>query len=264
MWAYQAMYQMKRNKFMKKTVLQIILILISFYSFSQDFAKPKTTEIWEPKPKIVVPNKTFGAAPSDAIVLLDGSNMNAWQHTKDKSASKWALKEGIMTIKKGTGELSTKQEFASFQLHLEFNMPTDSKQAGYPNGGNSGVFLHGKYEVQIFDSYNDEVPIYANGMAGSIYKQVIPASNPMLKPGEWNTYDIIFTAPKFRYNGSVETPAYVTVLMNGILVLNHFEIQGTIQYIGIPTYEYYSGKGSLALQEHGSEVAFRNIWVREL
>ncbi len=216
------MYQMKRNKFMKKTTLQIILILISFYSFSQDFTKPKTTEIWEPKPKIVVPNKTFGAAPSDAIVLLDGSNMNAWQHTKDKSASKWALKDGIMTIKKGTGELSTKQEFGSFQLHLEFNMPADSKQAGYPNGGNSGVFLHGKYEVQIFDSYNDEVPIYANGMAGSIYKQVIPASNPMLKPGEWNTYDIIFTAPKFRYNGSTNNICTSSIIVWPSLCLKFF------------------------------------------
>ena len=249
---------------MKKILLQMVLVGSSLYGFSQNFTVPKTTEVWEPKPKIVTPNKTSGGAPSDAVILLDGTNMNGWQHTKDKSASKWTLKDGVMTIKNGTGELSTKQEFGSFQLHLEFNMPLSSKKDGYPNGGNSGVFLHGKYEVQIFDSYNNEVPIYANGMAGSVYKQVIPAANPMLKPGEWNAYDIIFTAPKFRYNGSVERPAYVTVLMNGILVLNHFEIQGTIQYIGIPSYEYYSGKGPIALQEHGSEVAFKNIWIREL
>ena len=248
---------------MKKLISLFALTALSSISFAQNFKVPQTTEVWEPKPKLVVPAKTAGGAPSDAVILFDGTNMSAWQHTKDKSASKWLLKDGAMLAKNGTGELMTKQEFGSFQLHLEFNMPLDSKKMGYPNGGNSGVFLHGKYEIQIFDSYNNEVPIYANGMAGSVYKQVIPMANAMLKPGEWNVYDIIFTAPKFRYNGSVETPAYVTVLMNGVLVLNHFEIQGTIQYIGIPSYEYYSGKGPIALQEHGSEVSFKNIWIRE-
>jgi len=249
---------------MKKIIYQLALAALSLNSFAQNFKVPKTTEVWEPLPKIVTPATTPGGAPSDATILFDGSNMNAWQHTKDKSASKWLLKDGVMLAKKGTGELMTKQEFGSFQLHVEFNMPLDSKKVGYPDGGNSGVFLHGKYEIQIFDSYNNEVPIYANGMAGSVYKQVIPMANAMLKPGEWNSYDIFFTAPKFRYNGSVETPAYVTVLMNGVMVLNHFEIQGTIQYIGIPSYEYYSGKGPIALQEHGSEVSFRNIWIRDL
>ncbi|WP_337040547.1 3-keto-disaccharide hydrolase [Emticicia sp. 17c] len=249
---------------MKKIILQIALAVISLSGFSQNFKIPETTEVWEPKPKLVVPGKTAGSAPSDAVMLFDGKSLDGWQHTKDNAPAKWTLKDGVMTAKNGTGEIRTKQEFGSFQIHVEFNMPLDAKKAGYPNGGNSGVFLHGRYEVQIFDSYNNEVPIYANGMAGSIYKQVIPAANAMLKPGEWNTYDIIFTAPKFRYNGSVETPAYVTVLMNGVMVLNHFEIQGTIQYIGIPSYEYYSGKGPIALQEHGSEVSFRNIWIREL
>lgn len=249
---------------MKKIIYQLALAALSLSSFAQNFKVPKTTEVWEPLPKIVTPATTSGGAPSDAIILFDGTNMNSWQHTKDKSASKWLLKDGVMLAKKGTGELMTKQEFGSFQLHVEFNMPLDSKKVGYPDGGNSGVFLHGKYEIQIFDSYNNEVPIYANGMAGSVYKQVIPMANAMLKPGEWNSYDIFFTAPKFRYNGSVEIPAYVTVLMNGVMVLNHFEIQGTIQYIGIPSYEYYSGKGPIALQEHGSEVSFRNIWIRDL
>ncbi len=249
---------------MKKIIYQIALAAISLSGFAQNFKVPETTEVWEPKPKLVVPAKTPGGAPSDAVMLFDGTSLNAWQQTKDKSQAKWPLKDGAMIAKNGTGEIRTKEEFGSFQLHVEFNMPLDSKKAGYPNGGNSGVFLHGKYEIQIFDSYNNEVPIYANGQAGSVYKQVIPLANSMLKPGEWNAYDIFFTAPKFRYNGSVEKPAYVTVLMNGVLILNHFEIQGTIQYIGIPSYEYYSGKGPIALQEHGSEVSFRNIWIREL
>lgn len=249
---------------MKKIICLISLITLSLSGFAQNFKIPETTEVWEPKPRLVVPAKTPGGAPSDAVILFDGTNMDAWQQTKDKKPSKWALKDGVMLAKKGTGELRTKDEFGSFQLHVEFNMPLDSKKSGYPDGGNSGVFLHGRYEIQIFDSYNNEVPIYANGQAGSVYKQAIPLANSMLKPGEWNAYDIFFTAPKFRYNGSVETPAYVTVLMNGVLILNHFEIQGTIQYIGVPSYEYYSGKGPIALQEHGSEVSFKNIWIREL
>jgi hypothetical protein len=249
---------------MYRPILRVIILLLSLNTFGQDFKDPKTTEVWEPKPKLVIPSKTYGGAPSDAIVLFDGKNMDAWKHVKDDAKARWELKDGIMQSRKGAGDVVTKQEFGSFQMHIEFNLPLDSKQMGYPNGGNSGVYLHGRYEVQIFDSYNNEVPIYANGMAGSIYKQVIPAANPLLKPGEWNSYDIIFTAPKFRYNGTVEVPAYVTVLLNGVMILNHFEIQGPIEYVGIPKYYYYSGRGPIQLQEHGSEVAFRNIWLREL
>jgi hypothetical protein len=248
---------------MKKTIFVIIISLIYLKINAQDFKDPKTTEVWEPKPKLVTPSKTYGGPPSDAIVLFDGTNMNAWKHVKEIAKARWELKDGIMQSRKGAGDVVTKQDFGSFQMHIEFNLPLDSKQMGYPNGGNSGVYMHSRYEVQIFDSYNYEVPIYANGMTGSIYKQVIPAANSQLKPGEWNSYDIIFTAPKFRYNGTVEIPAYITVLLNGVMILNHFEIQGPIEYIGIPKYDYYSGRGPIQIQEHGSEVAFRNIWIRE-
>lgn len=231
--------------------------------FKKDFTKPEATEIWEPKPKIVTPG--IGTAPpSDAIVLFDGSSMNKWEMAKDKSAANWILDKGVMTAKPGSGALQTKQKFGDCQLHIEFRIPTDAKNsADRNNAGNSGVFLQERYEVQIFNSYNNETPLYANGQTGSIYKQVIPLVNASRKPGDWDVFDIYYTAPRFRDNGSIEKPAFITLVHNGVLTLNHFEIQGTIEYIGIPKYELHD-KASVLLQEHGSAVSFRNIWIREI
>lgn len=231
--------------------------------FKKDFTKPEATEIWEPKPKIVTPG--IGTAPpSDAIVLFDGSSMNKWEMAKDKSAANWILDKGVMTAKPGSGALQTKQKFGDCQLHIEFRIPTDAKNsADRNNAGNSGVFLQERYEVQIFNSYNYETPLYANGQTGSIYKQVIPLVNASRKPGDWDVFDIYYTAPRFRDNGSIEKPAFITLVHNGVLTLNHFEIQGTIEYIGIPKYELHD-KASVLLQEHGSAVSFRNIWIREI
>lgn len=228
---------------------------------AQDFSKPETTEVWEPKPPIVTPAATPGAPPSDAVVLFDGKNLAAWTDEKGQPSG-WLVKDGVATIVPEKGNLVSKQKFGDCQLHLEFRLPEDAKSKG-TNAGNSGVFLQERYEIQIFDSYNYEVPLYANGMAGSVYKQSIPLANAMTRPGTWNAYDIFYTAPKFRKNGSLEEPAYVTVVHNGVLVLNHFQIHGTIQYIGIPKYETH-GKAPLVLQGHGSPVSFRNIWIREL
>lgn len=231
--------------------------------FTKDFTKPEATEIWQPKPKLVTPG-TSTAPPSDAIVLFDGSNMDSWIMANDKSPSKWNLQNGAMTINIATGDVQTKQKFGDCQLHIEFKIPQNSKASSTrDNAGNSGVFLQERYEVQIFDSYHDETPLYSNGQIGSIYKQSIPMVNASSKPGEWNTFDIYYTAPIFRYNGSLEKPAYITLVHNGVLTLNHFEIQGTIQYIGIPKYELHD-KAAVKLQSHGSEVAFRNIWIREI
>lgn len=229
----------------------------------KDFTKPETTEIWEPKPKIVTPGNGQ-TPPSDALVLFDGKSMNQWVNAKDNGPSPWKLENGVMTVKIGTGDIQTRQKFGDCQLHVEFRLPVDVKKSADPhNAGNSGVFLQERYEVQIFDSYQNETPLYANGQMGSLYKQVIPLANASSKPGEWNTYDIYYTAPVFRYNGTVEKPAYITVVHNGVLTLNHFEIQGTIQYIGIPRYEVH-GKAAIRLQGHGSEVSFRNIWIRDI
>ena len=231
--------------------------------FEKDFTKPEATEIWEPKPEIVTPGKD-NAPPSDAIVLFNGENLDKWVMAKDGKPGQWKLNKDRMTAKLGSGNMKTKQKFGDCQLHIEFMLPADVKNTAIPtNAGNSGVYLQERYEVQIFDSYQNETPLYANGQCGSIYKQVIPMANASSKPGEWNTYDIYYTAPTFRFNGSLEQPAYITVVHNGVLILNHFEIQGTIQYIGTPRYELHD-KASIELQEHGSEVSFRNIWIREL
>ncbi|HTE31250.1 MAG TPA: DUF1080 domain-containing protein, partial [Chryseolinea sp.] len=229
----------------------------------KDFTKPEATEITDPKPKIVTP--VIGdAPPSDAIVLFNGKNLDNWIMSKDSGRCLWKLNDGVMTVALGTGDIQTKQKFGDCQLHVEFRIPVNAKNsADHNNAGNSGVYMQERYEVQIFDSYNNETPLYANGQIGSIYKQVIPLANASSKPGDWNTFDIYYTAPKFRYNGTVEKPAFVTVVHNGILTLNHFEIQGTIQYIGIPHYELHD-KAAIKLQGHGSEVSFRNIWIREL
>lgn len=253
---------------MKKILLS--LLVFSYCStlnaqsvFEKDFTKPAATEVAGPLPKIVTPG-IGSAPPSDAIVLFNGKNLDNWVMSKDKSTCLWKLQDGVMTFKPGTGDIQTKQKFGDCQLHVEFKIPADAKNSAEPhNAGNSGVFMQERYEVQIFDSYNNETPLYANGQIGSIYKQVIPLANASSKPGDWNTFDIYYTAPKFRYNGSVEKPAYITLVHNGVLTLNHFEIQGTIEYIGIPRYELHD-KAAIKLQGHGSEVSFRNIWIREL
>jgi hypothetical protein len=238
------------------------LLLGTLPVLGQDFTKPETTEVWEPKPPIVTKvGPVTTPPPADALVLFDGRNLNAWTD-KNGKPSGWTVQDGVATIVPKNGDLVSKQAFGDCQLHLEFRLPPDAKTKG-TDAGNSGVFLQERYEIQIFDSYQYEVPLYYNGMAGAVYKQSVPLANAMTAPGTWNSYDIYYTAPRFRKNGSLETPAYVTVVHNGVLVLNHFQIHGTIRYIGIPTYERH-GKAPLVLQGHGSPVSFRNIWIREL
>jgi hypothetical protein len=253
---------------MKKLLFSLFILTFCYVAeaqniFEKDYTKPEATEIAEPKPKIVTPG-IGDAPPSDAIVLFDGKNLDNWVMSKDHGPCVWKLKGGAMTVSLGAGDIQTKQKFGDCQLHVEFMIPVNAKNsADHNNAGNSGVYMQERYEVQIFDSYKNETPLYANGQIGSIYKQVIPMANASSKPGDWNTFDIYYTAPQFRYNGTVEKPAYITVVHNGILTLNHFEIQGTIQYIGIPRYEVHD-KAAIKLQGHGSEVSFRNIWIREL
>jgi hypothetical protein len=253
---------------MQKLLFSLMLLMYCSMAaaqniFEKDYTKPEATEVWEPKPKIVTPG-TGSTPPSDAIVLFNGKDLDNWVMSKDGAPCVWKLKDGVMTVNPGTGDIQTKQKFGDCQLHVEFKIPSDAKNGpDHNNAGNSGVFMQERYEVQIFDSYNNETPLYANGQIGSIYKQVIPMANASSKPGDWNTFDIYYTAPRFRFNGTVEKPAYITLVHNGILTLNHFEIQGTIQYIGIPRYELHD-KAALRLQGHGSEVSFRNIWIRAL
>jgi hypothetical protein len=229
------------------------------------------TEVYEPVPKVVTPGATNAEPPSDAIVLFDGKNLDEWVMNKDKSPVKWTVADGILTVKKGrdSGNIETKRTFKNYQLHVEWRIPeniTGSDQAR----GNSGVFLASTgpgddgYELQVLDSYNNKT--YVNGQAGSIYKQGIPLVNPARKPGEWQTYDVVWTAPVFNDDGSVKTPAYVTVFFNGVLVQNHFQLQGETLYIGKPFYKKYD-RAPIKLQAHGDAsepISYRNIWVREL
>jgi len=171
------------------------------------------------------------------------------------------VKDGSMTVQKGTGNIKTKQGFGSCQLHIEWRTPSAIEGEGQGRG-NSGIFLMGLYELQVLDSYNNKT--YSNGQAGSIYKQHIPLVNACLKPGEWQEYDIIFTAPQFKEDGSLSSPAKFTVIQNGVLVQNNVELKGPTTYIGQPTYVAYPGKLPLSLQDHGNPTSFRNIWIREL
>jgi hypothetical protein len=232
-------------------------------------AKPEDTEVWEPVPKVVSPGVTSSAAPSDAIVLFDGKNLDEWVSNKDKSPAKWTVADGVMTVSKGEGNIETKRSFKNYQLHLEWKVPADITGSGQARG-NSGLFLastgagDGGYELQILDSYNNKT--YVNGMAGSVYKQVIPLANPGRKPGEWQTYDVVWTAPTFNADDSLKTPAYVTVFFNGVLVENHYELKGETRYIGKPFYKKYDS-APIKLQAHGDKsepISFRNVWIREL
>jgi len=233
----------------------------------QNPAKPEDTEIWSPEPKIVTPGATSADAPSDAIVLFDGRNLDAWVSAGTTEPARWNVHDGVVTVNKQAGDIETKRKFNNYQLHLEWQVPlgiTGSNQAR----GNSGVFLGtiGKdgYELQIVDSYQNKT--YVNGQAASMYKQSPPLVNAMRKPGEWQTYGVVWTAPTFNSDGTLKTPARVTAFHNGVLVQNDFALKGTTQYIGAPWYKAH-GPSPIRLQAHGdpsAPISFRNIWVREL
>lgn len=233
---------------------------LSINSFAQK--DPKTTEVWTPEPKVVTPGKTNSDAPSDAIILFDGTSASNWKH-KNGDDAKWTVADNALTVKPGTGEIQSKQKFGDCQLHIEWRVDKNVKGENQDRG-NSGVFLMGRYELQVLDNYSGINKTYANGQAGSIYKQTPPLVNVCKAPGEWQTYDIIFTAPRFSDNGSVIIPAHITVLQNGVLIQNNTTIWGNSEYIGSPTYKKHDAKESITLQDHGHLTSFRNIWVREL
>jgi len=228
--------------------------------------KPEMTEFYEPVPAVVTPGKATQnaaiTAPSDAIVLFDGKDLSKWKN-KDGGAAQWDVKNGSFTVKKGTGDISTIQEFDDFQLHIEWSIPANITGSGQARG-NSGIFLQGVYELQVLDNYNNRT--YVNGQAGSIYKQTAPLKNAMLPPGEWNVYDVIYTAPRFKEDSTLFSSARVTVIHNGVVVQNNTAITGDTPYIGLPKYRFH-GKGPIKLQDHGdpsAPISYRNIWIREL
>ncbi|HEY8399198.1 MAG TPA: DUF1080 domain-containing protein [Flavihumibacter sp.] len=223
---------------------------------AQDY---KLTEQWKPVPPVVTPGEGQ-KPPSDAIVLFDGKDLSQWVSAKDGSPAKWIVENGIFTVKPGTGDIKTRLQFEDIQLHIEWRTP--SKIEGEGQGrGNSGIFLMEQYELQVLDSYNNTT--YSNGQAGSIYKQSMPMVNASRKPGEWQTYDVIFTAPRFYDNGMLKSPARITVFHNNVLIQNNTVLAGATQFVGLATYEKHGPLG-IQLQDHGNPVSFRNIWVRRL
>jgi hypothetical protein len=238
--------------------------------------KGEDTEVWSPVPAVVTPGATDAAPPSDAIVLFDGKNTGEWVQAKDNGPVQWPVADGVLTVRKvpWVGAIRTRRSFKNYQLHIEWKIPTDITGSSQERG-NSGVFLAapgpatgafeiGGYELQVLDSYNN--PTYVNGQAGAIYKQSPPLVNPNRKPGEWQTYDVVWTAPIFNADGSLKTPAYATVFFNGVLVQNHFELQGMTSNVDKPSYKAYD-RAPIELQAHTDKsqpISYRNIWIREL
>jgi len=237
---------------------------------AQQKGDPKATEFYSPVPKVVTPGNAVAEPPSDAIVLFDGKNLDQWTSVKTPGdPAKWTVADGVFTVNKGTGNIQTKKAFTDYQLHLEWRIPADITGTGQARG-NSGVFLASTgpgddgYEIQILDCFNNNT--YVNGQTGSVYKQAIPLANACKKPGEWQTYDIFWTAPRFNDDSTLKTPAYVTVVHNGVLLQNHYELKGQTVYIGTPFYKKH-GPAPIKLQAHGDKsepISYRNIWLREL
>ena len=244
---------------MKRTTFLFCCSMLAYFYLNAQITDPKATEVWEPEPRVVTPGATSMNAPSDAIILFDGTNLNEWTNN-DGAAAGWTIGDGAMTVEKGTGVIKTKRNFGSVQLHIEWRSPAEVVSEGQGRG-NSGVFLNGIYEVQVLDSYKNRT--YSNGQAASIYKQHMPLVNACRPPGEWQTYDIIYMQPEFNKDGIKVKSGTLTVIQNGILVQNNIEIKGTTPYIGLPKNPAH-GDGPLLLQDHGNPVSYRNIWVREL
>jgi hypothetical protein len=246
----------------QNTLLTLCILTVAFtFGQEKEPTEPEATEIYEPVPPKVIPGKD-GAPPSDAIVLFDGSSLNEWISTTDSTAAKWTLnKDGSMTVKDKTGNIQTKQNFGSIQLHIEWKSPAQVNGKGQSRA-NSGIFLSGLYEVQVLD--NNDNATYVNGQVGSVYKQHVPLAMTSVPTGEWNVYDIIYHAPEFE-KGQKTKSGTLTVIHNGVLIQDHVEIKGTTPYIGWPKNPPH-GKGPLMLQDHrdNSRVSYRNIWVREL
>jgi hypothetical protein len=259
----------------KKNLFNLFVLLVLFLSGgivnAQDTypesgkMEPNMSEFWLPQPEIVTPgNIMTNSAPSDAIVLFDGKDLSAWVNSKDSRSAGWTVNNnGTFKVKKDVGDIQTKESFENFQLHIEWCIPKDIAGSSQSRG-NSGIFLQNKYELQILDNYNNKT--YSNGQAGSIYKQTRPLVNTMRPPGEWNVYDVIYTAPIFKDDGSYRMPPHITVLHNGVLIQNNTTILGTTTYIGFPKVVKH-GAGPIRLQSHGDAskpISFRNIWIRKL
>lgn len=220
---------------------------------------PSATEVWQPvPPKVEAP---ASGVPSDAKVLFAGTDTDAWETVDGGRPIGWKVVDGALVVTPGSGDIRTREAFGDVQLHLEFRTQTQPKGEGQ-GASNSGVFLMERYELQVLDSYRNTT--YVNGQAASVYKQYAPLVNASRPPGEWQSYDVLFLAPRFAADGRVLAPARMTVFHNGVLVQHDVALRGATVYQGQPKYEAHAAKLPLQLQDHGDPVAFRNIWIRTI
>ncbi len=244
----------RRRMWLSMLVVPLLVPLLAVWpGEAVQLREYKSGIVW-PEPPVVTPGTANSDPPSDAIVLFDGKDLSKWH-----GGENWEIRDGYAIARK-TG-ITSKDSFGDIQLHVEFATPEKIEGRGQGRG-NSGIYLMRRYEVQILDSYNN--PTYFDGMCAAIYKQQPPMVNASRKPGEWQTYDIIFTAPRFAEDGKVLKPAAVTVIHNGVCVHNHFELLGGTAWDRPPQYTKHPDREPIHIQYHGNPVRFRNIWVREL
>ena len=250
---------------MKKLSLLLLLLAVRLPGADQPAAPETLTEVWSPVPPVVA--APAGGVPADAVILFAGKNLEAWE-SASPTGQPWSVVDGALVVPAGRpGDWRTKQAFGDVQLHLEFRTPAEVRGDGQGRG-NSGVFFMGLYELQILDSYENKT--YVNGQAASVYKEHAPLVNPSRPPGEWQTYDVVFVAPRFAADGTLRRPARLTAFHNGVLVQHDVVLTGptpngpSFHQPKLPPYAAHAAKLPLVLQAHGNPVAFRNIWVREL
>ncbi|MDQ2798508.1 MAG: DUF1080 domain-containing protein [Armatimonadota bacterium] len=261
-------FQLPRLRDKRRFLAVALLLAMSAAALAQ--TRPEDTETWTPVPAVVTPGITSREAPSDALVLFDGKTLAAWVSADHPDApARWTIAGDLLTVNKDAGNIQTRRSFTDYQLHLEWRIPAGVTGAGQERG-NSGVFLASTgpgdagYELQVLDSYGNKT--YVNGQAGSLYKQSAPLVNACKPPGEWQSYDVIWTAPRFGADGALVSPAYATVLQNGVLIQNHVALKGQTLFVGKPFYRKH-GPAPIKLQAHGDRsapISYRNIWVREL
>lgn len=241
-----------------KTINLIAALFISAQCFAQI---PILKNYDSPLPKVVTPGQISSdggvTAPSDAVSLFNGSNLSEW--ASNKGEIEWTVHDGMFTVKEKTGDIFTRRDFGDFQLHIEWMHPADISGEGQMRG-NSGIYLHGLYEIQVLENFNNNNKTYVNGQAGAIYKQHPPLVNPLRPPGEWNAYDVIFTAPTFNADSTYRTNPKVTIMLNGILIQNNAIIYGATKNDMVVE----KLRGGILIQDHGCKVNYRNVWVREL
>jgi len=241
----------------RKLTKWIVFIAIAYVFSGTVFSQIQENQ---PEPVSIQPAKR-NTPPSDAIILFDGNDLNKFTGVKENTPVLWEKRGSRFTVVPNTGNIQSKQYFSDIQLHIEFKIPRSARKKEGQKSGNSGIYLMGKYEIQVLNGYKNETSPY--GQAGAIYGQYPPLINASFKPGEWQEYDIIFMAPKYNENGELETPPYLTVFHNDILIHNNVEVKG-------PTAAHNSDlpdnseSGPLMLQDHKNKVSYRNIWIREL